>query len=84
MQAALQLQEIRAEHLPVDLPQLRFAGLSVELVAVAVLVAAVVEVVLALAHQEARDLPTVAQVVLELQIASQALPLHMAQVVLVE
>ncbi len=84
MQAAIRLQEIPVEHLLVDLPLPHFEVLSVELAAVAVLVAVEVEVVLALVHQEAQDLPTVAQVVPELQIASQALPLHMAQVVLVE
>jgi hypothetical protein len=84
MQAVLQLQEIRAEAALVDLLQPHCVGLSVELVAVAVAAVAVAEEVPALVHQVAQVLPAVVLVVLELQIASQALLLHMAQVVLVE
>jgi hypothetical protein len=84
MQAALQLQVTLAEAALVDLLQPHCVGLSVELVAVEVLVAVAVEVVLALVHQVAQVLPAVVLVVLEHQIASQALLLHMVQVALVE
>jgi hypothetical protein len=56
----------------------------VELVAVAVAAVAVAEEVPALVHQVAQVLPAVVLVVLEHQIASQALLLHMVQVALVE